>query len=122
MKKIIAILSLLLILITPVSAYTLNDVLQYYEHPYEYQSGVYDCTEMAYTTAYFLQEVYGYDTLVGIGQEKENIYHAWVIVRGNGGWIAVESTLGGIGEITYQDKYYHANTWCEWYEVYEYTS
>jgi hypothetical protein len=130
-KAVIIGLIIVLIAFNPVTAsypsnYELEWVLDSFEHPREYQRGVYDCTEMSICTAFFLQEVFGWNTIVAIGQcsEEDDICHAWVLVETNKDrWTAIETTAGGIGETRFgEDKYYHALFAVEWYEVYEVTS
>lgn len=130
-KAVVVGLFIILIALSPLAAayptsQELEWVLNAYEHPQEYQRGVYDCTEMSICTAYFLQEWYKWDTMVAIGQcsEEDGICHAWVLVEtSEDRWTAVETTTGGIGEIRPgEDKYYHALFAVEWYEVYNITS
>jgi len=105
--------------------YELEWVLDSFEHPHDYERGVYDCTEMSICTAFFLQEFFGWDTIVAIGQcDEDNICHAWVLVEtAPDGWVAIETTTGGIGETRLgEDKYYQALYAVEWYEVYEVTT
>jgi len=112
--------------ITPQYTYpTLTElmlVLGGFEHAYEYEEDVFDCTEMSIVTAYILQEGYGWNTKIGVDYDW---YHAWVVVEtSDDTWLAIEATDGGIGAVVFinhEEDYYNADVWVEWYEAYNYT-
>lgn len=82
-----------------------------FDKPYE--AGVFDCSDMSITTAYVLDEGYGFNVWVATGlySKEQECFHSWVFVEtGDMGWIPVETTYKPeerIGTIVIEEKYYN---------------
>lgn len=91
----------------------LNETLERHTYPEEYAEGSFDCSNTS-QICWAVLEGAGYDASLMLATEEHPLgLHMWVVVRHDGGYVAVEATetehngFKRLGYVTMKDDYYY---------------